>query len=360
MSNAPRCLVIGPSWVGDMVMAQSLFMALRARDPDCLIDVLAPGWSGPILQRMPEVHAALDMPLGHGRFGLGERRRIGKLLAGRYDQAIVLPNSWKSALIPYFASIPQRTGWRGEMRYGLLNDLRVLDEQRLPLMVQRFVALAGDKNAETSARIPLPRLSVQHESRMQTLHHFALLANESPVLGLCPGAEFGEAKRWPAPHYAAVADHWIANGGQVWLFGSAKDQDVAREISALLPAQRQDSVQILAGRTSLAEAVDLLSCCNAVVSNDSGLMHIAAALRRPLVVVYGSTSPRFTPPLAEKVEVLSLNLECSPCFERSCPLGHSDCLFKLPPTKVIAALERLLTPAAAADNAPDNVTAGTV
>lgn len=334
-------LIIGPSWVGDMVMAQTLFTCLKQRHPDCQIDVLAPDWSRPILERMPEVRNALSFPLGHGVLELATRRKIGKSLADQYDQAILLPNSLKSALVPFFAGIPKRTGWKGEMRYGLLNDVRNLDKQRLPLMIERFMALAYEPDAALPKPYPQPRLVIDNASREAALAKFGL-SLDRPVLALCPGAEFGEAKRWPAEHYAKVAELKIRAGWQVWLFGSKNDHPGCEEIRArLIPGLREESVN-LAGETSLAEAIDLLSCAGAVVSNDSGLMHVAAALNRPLVAVYGSTSPQFTPPLADQVEIVRLGLECSPCFERTCRFGHYDCLRELKPRPVIEALQRLV------------------
>ena len=334
-------LIIGPSWVGDMVMAQTLLTCLKQRHPDCQIDVLAPDWSRPILERMPEVRNALSFPLGHGVLELATRRKIGKSLAGQYDQAILLPNSLKSALVPFFAGIPKRTGWKGEMRYGLLNDVRNLDKQRLPLMIERFMALAYEPDAALPKPYPQPHLVIDNASREAALAKFGL-SLDRPVLALCPGAEFGEAKRWPAEHYAKVAELKIRAGWQVWLFGSKNDHPGCEEIRArLIPGLREESVN-LAGETSLAEAIDLLSCAGAVVSNDSGLMHVAAALNRPLVAVYGSTSPQFTPPLADQVEIVRLGLECSPCFERTCRFGHYDCLRELKPRPVIEALQRLV------------------
>ncbi|KTC15258.1 ADP-heptose--LPS heptosyltransferase [Pseudomonas marginalis ICMP 11289] len=333
-------LIVGPSWVGDMVMAQTLFQCLKQRHPECQIDVLAPEWSRPLLERMPEVRAALSFPLGHGALELATRRRIGKSLAGQYDQAILLPNSLKSALVPFFAGIKQRTGWRGEFRYGLLNDVRTLDKERYPLMIERFMALAYDKNAELPRPYPKPSLQIDSATRDAALSKFGL-ALDRPVLALCPGAEFGESKRWPAEHYAQVADARIREGWQVWLFGSQKDHPVGETIREnLIPGLREESVN-LSGQTSLAEAIDLLSCADSVVSNDSGLMHVAAALNRPLVAVYGSTSPAFTPPLADEVEVVQLGIECSPCFDRTCRFGHYNCMRLLEPGAVIQALGRL-------------------
>jgi len=327
-------LVVGPSWVGDMVMAQSLFRVLRRRDPAAEIDVLAPGWSLPLLERMPEVRAGIEMPLGHGRLGLGVRWRLGRSLRGRYSRAILLPNSWKSAIVPWAARIPRRTGWRGEMRYGLLNDLRRLDKSRLTMTVQRFVALAGEP-ADPLPDIPPPSLRVAAEEVDAALAEMEL-SRQPPVLALCPGAEYGPAKRWPQAHFGELAQNYLKRGWQVWLFGSEKDRQVCDNIARIAPGCVD-----LSGRTSLAQAVDLLSLASAVVSNDSGLMHVAAALDRPLVAIYGSSDPGFTPPLNRRHEILCRHLECSPCFERECPLGHLRCLSKITVSRVREALKRL-------------------
>jgi heptosyltransferase-2 len=323
-----------------MVMAQTLFQCLKQRHGECDIDVLAPEWSRPILERMPEVRAALSFPLGHGALELATRRKIGKSLAGQYDQAILLPNSMKSALVPFFAGIPKRTGWRGEFRYGLLNDVRTLDKQRYPLMIERFMALAYEPGAQLQRPYPRPDLRIDATTRDTALAKFGL-SLDRPVLALCPGAEFGESKRWPAEHYAKVAETKVREGWQVWLFGSKNDHPVGESIrERLIPGLREEAVN-LSGETSLAEAIDLLSCADAVVSNDSGLMHVAAALNRPLVAVYGSTSPGFTPPLADQVEIVQLGIECSPCFDRTCRFGHYNCLRLLEPESVVRALGSL-------------------
>jgi len=333
-------LIIGPSWVGDMVMAQCLFACLRQQYPDCQMDVLAPKWSFALLERMPEVRRALHFPLGHGVFAVRQRRQIGRALKGQYDQAIVLPNSFKSALVPFFAGIKKRSGWLGELRYGLLNDWRKLDKQCYPLMIERFMALALPPDTPLQKPYPQPCLQVDEASRAAALEAF-LLNTARPLLALCPGAEFGEAKRWPALHYAKVAEAKIRQGWQVWIFGSASDRVCGDSICARLADDLRSFAVNLAGKTTLAQAIDLLSCADAVVSNDSGLMHVAAALNRPLVAVYGSTSPEFTPPLAEQVQIVRSALPCSPCFERTCRFAHYDCLQKLMPPVVIAALEQI-------------------
>jgi len=335
-------LVVGPSWVGDMVMAQSLFMALKERSPDAAIDVLAPAWSKPLLARMPEVRNALSLPFGHGELGLGERRKLGKELAGGgYRQAIVLPNSLKSALVPFFAGIPRRTGWRGEMRFFLLNDIRLLDKTRYPLMIQRFVALAEPAGAVLPGRLPWPRLRTAAEDSRRAMAGLGLSGGR-PVLALCPGAEFGPSKRWPERYYGEVAQVFIDAGWQVWIMGSANDRPVAEAIRSALAVDLAGHCHILAGSTTLGEAIDLLAVADCVVSNASGLMHVAAALARPLVVIYGSTSPGFTPPLTDRVEVLSIPVDCGPCFRRECPLGHHKCMTGVAPAAVVAAVHRLL------------------
>jgi heptosyltransferase-2 len=330
-------LVVGPSWVGDMVMAQSLFKALKRGHPDQPVDVLAPAWSLPLLERMPEVRAGIDMPLGHGRLGLGERWRLGRSLQGRYSHSIVLPNSWKSALVPYAAKIAHRTGWRGEMRYGLLNDIRRLEKARYPMTVQRFVALA--QPAETPlADIEPPRLAVRVADVQAAMQALGVVKNaRRKVLALCPGAEYGPAKQWPTAHYAEVGRQFAEQGWDLWLFGSEKDQPVCEAIAASCKA-----VTNLAGRTTLAQAVDLMSLADAVVSNDSGLMHVAAALDRPLVALYGSSDPGFTPPLNQRHRIVSLGLDCSPCFKRECPLGTTACLVDMSVAQVTDALQEVV------------------
>ena len=329
-------LVVGPSWVGDMVMAQALFMRLRERHPQAAIDVLAPGWSLPILARMPEVRAGIELPLGHGDFGFGERRRIGHSLRGKaYAQAIVLPGSWKSALTPYFARIPRRSGYRREFRYGLLNDLRTLDKTILPTTVQQFLALAEEGVVTRAPSIPQPRLRAEPQ-RIEALRQQFGLDPQKPAVALMPGAEYGPAKRWPPEYFADLSGQLVASGYQVWVLGSAKEKELGAAI-----AQGRADIHDLSGRTQLADVVDMLAAAEAAVSNDSGLMHVAAAVHTPLVAIYGSSSPKMTPPLSREAQVLYLDLYCSPCFQRTCPLGHLNCLRQITPGQVLAAL---LTP----------------
>ncbi len=335
-TQAENCLIIGPSWVGDMVMAQSLFMVLKQRYPSMNIDVLAPSWSEPLLDRMPEVRESIAMPIGHGSLQLKLRYQIGKQLRNKdYDWAILLPNSLKSALIPFFANIPKRTGFKGEVRYGLLNDLRHLDKQALTMTVQRFIALGLDSTEKVPTDYPTPKLLLDRETITATTERFGLKTDQR-ILALCPGAEYGPAKRWPIEYYAEVAKQMIAEGWQTWVFGSEKDKEVSQQICDLAG----DGCTNLSSRTTLAEAIDLLSLADHVISNDSGLMHVAAALEKPLIALYGSSDPNFTPPLNDQANILSLGLECSPCFERECPLEHLNCLREIAPTSVISLLDK--------------------
>lgn len=344
-----KVLVIGPSWVGDMVMSQSLYKRLKEQEPAIEIDVLAPGWCKPILDRMPEVSNAIEMPVGHGQFDLKQRFKISRSLAGsHYDRAYILPNSAKSALIPLFAGIPKRIGWKGEMRFGLLNDIR-LNKKAFQFMVERYVALAHPKSDMVNSAslgglhtLPKPALSIDADVQTATLQKFGLTRDKT-VIGLCPGAEFGPAKQWPVEHYAAVARYAAQQGCQIWLFGSGKDKPACEEIRQLAGQEHHETIFNLAGTTTLIEAVDLLAACQTVISNDSGLMHVAAAVGCHVIGIYGSTSPDYTPPLSDTVEIVSTDIECRPCFKRECPLGHLKCLRDLPPERVISIVAKALS-----------------
>jgi heptosyltransferase-2 len=332
-----KILVIGPSWVGDTVMAQSLFKLLKLRDPDVTIDVLAPEWTFSLLNRMPEVSEAIVMPITHGELKLRTRYAIGVALrAKKYDQAIVLPNSFKSALIPWIAKIPKRTGWRGEYRYGVLNDIRHLDKTRYPLMIEQYLALGLAPREALPDIYPQPEFSVSAVSQQAVLDKHHLVLSGKPILALCAGAEFGPSKRWPEAYYAEVANKMIAAGWDVWLFGSPKDRPVTDSIMDLTGKACEN----LSGKLALFETIDLLSLVSGVVTNDSGLLHVAAALKKPLIAIYGSTSPAFTPPLSNTATVLKLNLDCQPCFQRVCPLVHHRCMKDILPERVLAITEK--------------------
>lgn len=332
-ANDAKVLIVAPAWVGDMVMAHTLVRVLLESAPQGGVDMVAPPVTAPLASRMPGVGRAFTLEVGHGELGLRRRSALARRLAGEgYDQAIVLPNSFKSALLPWFARIPLRTGWTGEARIGVLNDRRRLDPATHPRMIDRFMALGLPPGAELPEADPLPQLRADPDAAEALAAARGL--NPASVTALCPGAEFGAAKRWPAGHFAEVARREIAMGRQVWLFGSPGDVAAGAEIESLVSG----SVTNLIGTTSLLEALDLLSLAERAVCNDSGLMHVAGALGVPVVAVYGSTSPDFTPPLGGRARIVRLGLDCSPCFERQCPLGHTNCLRQLMPEQVIEQL----------------------
>ncbi len=303
-----------------------------------MIDALAPGWTAPVLRRMPEINEVIEAPFGHGELGLLARWRLGRSLRSRgYDEAIVLPNTFKSALIPFFAGIPLRAGFVGEWRYGLLNLTHKLDAKRRPLMAERYAQLAEKPGTPPARPLPEVRLRVDQANLAIALGQLGL-SRSKRIVAFCPGAEYGPSKRWPARHFASLARKLAAQGCAVWLFGSEKDRDIGEEIVR----SSGGAATNLCGRTDLASAIDLLSLAEVVVSNDSGLMHVAAGVGRPVVALYGSSSPEHTPPLSASARVVRTGIECSPCFARECPLGHFKCMNELAPERVmeeIAAVE---------------------
>lgn len=321
-------LVVGPSWVGDMVMTQPLLRLLQTFEPDRRIDLLAPAWSLPVIARMPEVRNGIVLPASHGELAFSKRRQLGQSLrASGYDHAIVLPRSLKAALVPWFAGIPRRTGYRGEMRYGLINDMRA-DMRALSVpTVSRFAALGLAAN-EALPELPPPRLRIDEDNQQRLLAELGL-DPEQPAVALVPGAEYGPAKCWPAAHFAALAARLDADGRQVWILGSDKDREAGAAIAA------EGNAINLCGRTGLVDALDLLARCTHAVSNDSGLLHMAAASGTHVVGLYGSTSPEKTPPLTRSHTLHYLALPCSPCFRRECPLGHLKCLTDIRPDDVM-------------------------
>ena len=321
----PRVLVVAPNWIGDALMAQPLLMRLREKQPDLEIDVLAPAWVAPVVRRMAEVGDVIPVPFQHKALQLGERWRIARdLRARRYDEAIVLPNSWKSALLPFFAGIPVRKGYVGEARYGLLNVLHRKAEAPMPL---RYARLAEPPGARVKEPLPDPRLRVDPREIEAARRRFNIAG---PYGVFCPGAEYGPAKRWP---YFPELSRALATRlqGEAVILGSGNDREAAQGIVG----------RNLVGETTLDEAIGLIAGADYVVTNDSGLMHVAAALGRPQVALFGSSSPVHTPPLSSAARVLWLAVECSPCYERECPLGHFRCMREMTVATVLREIHNL-------------------
>lgn len=295
-------LIFSPSWVGDMVMAQTLFKVLHQQYADVTIDVIAPPWPYDLLQRMPEVNHHYKIAVQRGKFSWQVRRDIAnKIKDKQYDWAITMPITWKSALNGYWSGASRRTGFLGEMRYGLLNDRRQLDPKQLPYMVQRYVYLGLDAGTiiPDLKDIAQPELSVYKDNAGSWLEKLQIKPGES-IVALMPGAEFGPAKRWPSENYARIAKKLVQSGNHVLILGSPKDYDTALEIE-----QKSGSQLInLCGKTSLLDAVDILASANLAISNDSGLMHIAAAVKIPQIAIYRSSTPEFTPPLNDQAIIL--------------------------------------------------------
>lgn len=310
---------MAPQWIGDAVMAQPLVQRLAARGER--VHALALPAVAPVLRAMPGIEQVLEMPFAHGRLDLRARLRIAQGLRGEgFARAYVLGNNVKARLVPWLARIPERIGWRGEAAGWLLTQaLQPSPTATRQDMRLHYALLAGDCDI---AALEQPRLQVaQRQARASADHH----GLRQPFIALCPGAEYGPAKQWPAEQYTALAALAQTAGWRVALLGSPRERTMATAIAGALPAGAAP-VSDLCGRTSMQQAIELLAAADGVVSNDSGLMHIAAALGRPTVGIYGSTDPRHTPPAAHRSRALWLHLPCSPCFARDCPLGHRNCL----------------------------------
>jgi heptosyltransferase-2 len=332
MIKSDSILIVGPSWIGDMVMAQSLMKVIKINQPDVAIDVLAPKWSLGILARMPEVRDGIALDVKHGELGFGKRYQTGKSLrAKQYKQAYILPKTLKSALVPYFANIPVRTGFFGEMRFGLINDVKPLDKAVLDQTVKKYASLAQPSNQ--TILIPFPELKANTDNAKFLLEKYKV-NNQKLLVSFMPGAEYGPAKQWPVSHFADLAQKINQIGGQVLIFGSDKDRAGGDVI-----AESNSNVINLCGKTTIEDAVDLIGSTDIAVTNDSGLMHVAASVGIPLVSIYGSSSPLYTPPLTEKAIVEWLELDCAPCFKRECPLQHLNCLTQITAQNVFKHIE---------------------
>jgi heptosyltransferase II len=318
-----KFLIIGPSWLGDMVMAQALFKTLLQINPSAIIDVVAPTWSLPVLQRMPEITNKIELAIPHGKLWLLQRYKLAKnLQQNNYTSAIILTNSWKSALIPWFAKIKKRTGWVGELRFGLINDIRYLDKKKYISMISRYIALAYPAHYNLPSlllnQVIKPKLIIDPDNLILLKNKFNINnLSKLPILALCIDAAFGVAKCWPEEYYIKLAEHKIKQNWQVWIFGTKPNLSINNSSNLILN---------FSGKTSLIDTIDLLSLVDVVVCNDSGLMHIAASFNKKIIAIYGPTSSEFTPPIADCVKIVNKNLQCSPCFARTCPLGHHKCM----------------------------------
>ena len=346
----PGILIIAPNWIGDAVMTQPLLASIKTLYPDSTIDVLASTWVAPIYRACSEVNEVIDAKFEHKQLQWGLRKQLAKQIAAKqYQACFVLPNSFKSALIPWLANIPLRIGYRGEMRFGLINvSLDNPSKVDRPPMVEHYLALSNLLNdAEQSIHQAItPHLNVSQSAR-QSVETKLKTANinlsepNAAIYVMCPGAEYGVTKRWPTQHFAALAKEFISSDPscQIILLGGQGDQSLGQEITS--QTEHASNIHNWCGSTSLDEAIALIGMSKAVISNDSGLMHVAAALKVPQVAIFGSSDPSHTPPLSERAKVIWLNLPCSPCHKRECPLGHLKCLKDILPQQVLATLHTL-------------------
>jgi heptosyltransferase II len=340
-------LIIAPNWIGDAVMTQPLLATLKEQYPESNIDVLASTWVAPIYRACSEVNQVIEAKFEHKQLQWGLRKQLAKELAAKkYQACFVLPNSLKSALIPWLADIPFRVGYRGELRFGLINlSLDNPSKINRPPMVEHYLALSqllSEEQSSSKFKNIAPKLNVSNAAKQSVETKFsAAKISASNVYVMCPGAEYGPTKRWPTSHFADLAQRLIASNPktQIILLGSKGDHALAQEIASL--AKQDAHIHNWCGHTSLDEAIALIGMSKAVISNDSGLMHIAAALKTPQVAIFGSSDPAHTPPLSDKAKVIWLNLPCSPCHKRVCPLGHLNCLNDILPEQVFATLNTL-------------------
>ena len=336
-----KILVVGPSWVGDSVMAQTLYKRIKKELPSSQIDVMSPHWSLALLERMPEVCKKIVSPFSHGETKLFERYKLGQgLKKENYDRAIILTNSLKSSLIPYFARIGVRTGWLGEFRYGLINDIRSSKKLKKSLMVEKFAALSLYEENYSIENLTFPELEINFANQRNFLEEFSIDYSNNTI-AICPGAEFGPSKRWPAEYYAEIAKFYVNKGWNVLCIGSKNDEDIGIEIGSLNNLRSNESFINLIGKTSLQDAIDILAFTEKVVTNDSGLMHIAAAVKTPLVALYGPSSPEYTPPLISKKKILRKTQGYEKVRYGSNEKGYHQSLLDIKPEEVLDALEAL-------------------
>lgn len=330
MAGPERILIIGPNWVGDMVMTEPVIALLNAGEFPSRVDILAPPSLGDIVARMPEAGQFIPLPFNPHRLNAGGRIALAQQLARQYDRAIIIPISFISALVPWLAGVPERIGYIRELRYGLINRaVREITPGSRRRTFSSYHHIAGVKPGRKPVLLP------DQENGPVLLRRFDL--TERRFIALFPGAEGGEAKKWPISHFAMLARHALSTGYAVAIFGGANDRATTAAVAAAAPGAVD-----LGGQTRLGEAIDIISAAAGAIGNDTGLMHVAAAVGTPIVGLYGPTAIDENPPLTEAAEALTLGLSCSPCRHRTCPLHHHKCLVDLPPALAITALERLL------------------
>lgn len=314
-----------------MVMAQVLYKAIKAHSNSAQIHVVAPAWSRPLLERMPEITKVHGLNVAHGEFGFKKRYQLGmSLRAESFAEALILPRSYKAALVPMLAKIPKRVGELGESRYGLINHVLSSNKSKKIPTACNYLRFANINADITRIKKQFaPELSVDRENQAKVIEKLAI-PQDSPLVACMVGAEYGPSKQWPMEHFISLINMLHEQGINVCLLGSQKDAVMGKKIESSC----QQAVENLCGKTSLLDVIDILASCSVAVSNDSGLMHIAAAVDVPIVSMYGATTPQYTPPLHSNAKAFYMKLECSPCWQRTCQYQHYRCLKDIVPEQV--------------------------
>ena len=332
-------LIVPYMWIGDFVRCHSVVQLLRRRFPGRPVDLLATTLCAPLTDYMPGVRQRIVADLPRGRIALKQQLRLAaRLRREGYGTALVMLRTWKSALAPFLAGIPERIGFAGEWRFLLVNDLR-WGERKLPRMIDRCAALALPRGAKPPAEWPAPQLEVPAAEIAAWRARHGLGGERRPVAALAPGA-IGPAKRWTSAGYAALARALLADGFAVWVLGGPSEKSLAAEIVG------DSDARDLTGH-DLRDAAIALAGASVAVSNDSGLMHVAAAVGTPTVAIFGPTSPwHWAPlnPLAATV-VTESKLACQPCHRPVCRLGHHRCMEEISAAEVTAAVRSALATA---------------
>ncbi len=285
-------LVVPYMWIGDFVRCHSVVKVLQARWPDRPVDVLTNTLCAPLCDYMPGIRQGIAWNLPRRRLPLGQYRALARRLKKEsYGSALVMLRTWKSALAPFLAGIPERTGFIGEFRVGLLNDLR-FGERALPRMIDVCGALALPKGATLQKEWPLPEIVVPEAEVTAWLARRGLTSGASPIVALAPGA-VGPGKKWPTENYAALAKQLASDGATVWILGGPLEKELAAQILRNAGGER---VHDLTGN-DLRDAIIALQAADLAVTNDSGLMHISAAIGTPTIGIFGPTDPRLWGPL---------------------------------------------------------------
>ena len=313
-----KLLIIPQNWLGDIVMSQTLLKKIKSNNPKTSIDILVNSSLKNLVERMPEINKVIILDCNHRELGLFKRLRLAKeIKKSSYDRSIVLSRSLKSSLIPYFAKIPIRTGELGELRYLLINDLKEFSKESRRKTASRYISMYSDNNEELSENY-YPSLDSNSENIKNLSEKYDLKKDEKVII-FAPGAAFGPSKMWPVNKFRELGKK-LNNDFKILILGSNNEKSIGNDIVT------NKNMVNLCGKTSIADAVDLMHISKFCVSNDSGLMHLAAATNTKSISIYGSTSPDFTPPLTKNKDIHYKGMSCSPCFEKKCKYGHYNCL----------------------------------